>query len=151
MMKGFFAALTLLSFVTFSLTSNADEGLIKPIKLGEIAPFEGLLLSPSAVAEIVSDKKTEPGRILIAVESERKRSEADCQLRLGNDRLKHDSQVTLLGAEIKMKDSRLTALSEELKISQENEGRIPYYVGGGVLAGTLLTILTTFAITHISN
>lgn len=150
-MKKLFVTLLTLSFLSLSTIAGADEGVIKPMKLGELAPFEGLLLSPSAVAEIVSDKKLESERIAVAVDSERKKTESGCQLRLGEEKIRFDREVAYLNSDIKMKEARLTTLSEQLRISQEKEGMTPYYVGGGVLAGTLLTILTTIAITHISN
>lgn len=147
----FIALFSLLAQTSIAL---ADEPTIYPLKQGEISPFEGLLLTPSAAASIIADKRAlqQTQRLLIQKCEEKSQIElARCsdEAKLTSEKNeaifkkeKSDlvSTIDALRADIKKKDILLS--------KPDNTG---YYFVGGIALGISATLLTTYVISNVSH
>ena len=70
----------LLTLLLLTKSAYSDEGV--PLKKGEKAPFNGTLLSPDAVAQIIAKTDEEVGKCKIDAELDKKLTEADFKLQL---------------------------------------------------------------------
>ena len=129
-----------------------------PIKNGQISPFDGLLLSEGAAAEIIADKKLFPEKIIVEVSKAREQEKADCKLKIENEKSSCSEQRVVDLTKLKEKDSQINVLNEKLKSQadlerklKETEKSITYYTFGGVAAGIATTLLTGFVISKISR
>jgi len=65
----------LLTLLLLTKSAYSDEGV--PLKKGEKAPFNGTLLSPDAVAQIIAKTDEEVGKCKIDAELDKKLKEAE--------------------------------------------------------------------------
>ena len=70
----------LLTLLLLTKSAYSDEGV--PLKKGEKAPFNGTLLSPDAVAQIIAKTDEEVGKCKIDANLDKKLAEAEFKLQL---------------------------------------------------------------------
>lgn len=137
------------------LPGEKDPGLaISPMKKGQRAPFTGVLLSPSAVADVIVEFETFEERIHIEVMKAVKEQQADCDKKLSDTETKLNTDKKILEANIGSKDRTIKNLQDQVKIlTEEQNSRWPVgaWVGIGAAGGVALTILTAFAISKATQ
>jgi len=135
----------LLAFPSLALADDTEEVSyqVVTIKAGEVAPFDGVLLTPAAAAKIAVDKKFE---------------DAECDLRIGYELLMQEERFTL---QLDLKDVEIHSWKDKyesmmiLKVAEnqrlqelvlsQKPATGPFLVALGFGIGTL-TSLGIFAI-----
>lgn len=162
-----FISVILLTSILFPRVVLAEDKLpseppppsfVLPIKIGQVVPFDGLLLSEGAAAEIIADKKLFPEKIIVEVSKARDQELAKCNLRISAEKSVCSEQLAIDSAKLKEKDSQIQSLNEKLdkqanteKKFRELENSTKYYVVGAFAAGIVTTLLTGLAISKISQ
>lgn len=156
MKKFIISFITLITFFSYVLSASAteDKGVIYPIKLNEIAPFEGLLLSPIAVASILSDKKFNEERCQLQVKQCEEKSKIDLETLSEQEKLKIEKreaeflkEKTDSYTKIKILEDTIKQKDELIQKQQKSESNVAYYTAGGFITG----ILTVMAASKIFN
>jgi len=138
--------------------TQISPSYLSPLKLGEPAPFDGLLLSESAAAEIIADRKLFPEKIIIETNKVRDSERNNCKLQLGEAKTTCDQTRAIDIAKIQEKDSEVQALNKKIGdldkqiLEQGNtEKNLPKYAAVGFLTGIATTLLTVYAISSITH
>ncbi len=126
----------------------AQVAQVTTIKKGEIALFDGTLMNPQAVAQILADK-----------EMSKKQCELDTALAVGKLQMRFDKETAELKLTneilsrkydevVKIKDAELTRVYDTIaKAEKSSSYKWLYFVGGAVL-GVGMSVGTAFAISH---
>lgn len=124
---------------------------ISPMKRGQTAPFTGLLLSPAAIATVMSDIETKDELIRLEV------NRAVSKLKLVHEhemtilRIRNESDSKIDKLRIEEQRKELDALDAQLKRERENRPDPFIWASIGLGAGVILTTLTAAVITSVSN
>jgi hypothetical protein len=122
-----------------SSLAYGDDKYMTPLNKGIPAPYNGVLLSPPAIASIIADKESEKERINLEVDTAVKKVTAKFGLDLAELTTKNDSDKKILQAQV---DAGLAENKEKDKIIDKNQQTIKpitWLCIGGV-AGTAITI-----------
>lgn len=169
-MKNWVATILLVS-ITSSQISHAEQALpteppppsplpsyVTPLKFGMEAPYDGLLLSETAAAEIITDRKLLQEKITIEVQKAKDGEQAACVLKVQNEKTSCKENRALDLTKIQEKDSQIDALNGKLSKQDDAEKRyqnleksLPKYIAGGFIVGVATTLLTALAISKISQ
>lgn len=145
----FFLALCLTS-LAFPSSAFADEvwtpPIITPIQKGAPAPFTGILLTPEAVAKVIAEAKDCPKRVEVEAEKARAEEKARGDKALADLQADAKHDKTVLQAGIEQRDGMIKDLGLRLEKSEQARSNTIWYVGGGVLAGAALVILSVVAV-----
>jgi hypothetical protein len=137
------------------IPGEKDPGLaLSPMKKRQRAPFTGVLLSPSAVANIIVEYEMFEERIHIEVMNAIAQSKADCDKQLSDKATEYTADKKIMEANIKSKDAMIKSFDIEVKrLNDEKNSRWHpgAWVGLGAASGIALTILTAFAISKASQ
>lgn len=137
-------SLILSSNVCFSQT--ALSGDIKPLQKGDVAPFAGLLLSPTAVAKVIVDIDSKKTEIDIAVKSAVDTQKAIDNKEFADAKAECDKDKKIMQANLDFNNKQIQELQTALKKTEDNKPNLLLYVGGGVIGGALLVLGTTFVV-----
>ena len=134
---------------------ETDPGFaLSPMKKRQKAPFTGVLLSPSAVANIIVELETIEERIHIEIVKATQLEQANCDKKLADATAKARADVKVLQASIDSKNKTINVLNVELKTLNDYnnaEWHPTAWVGIGTATGILLTVLTAFAISKATQ
>lgn len=135
-------------------TSSTDPKLvplIKPLKLGEKAPWPGLLLNSIAVAQIKVDLDFAKNTCALELDRVIGQEKAKCTLQM--DLLRSDcaKQTAISDAMIKSKSEEILSLQKRLEQAEKDRPNIYFWGGLGLLVGIGLTVLTGYAISRAVN
>lgn len=117
---------------------------ISPMKLGQKAPFTGILFSPDAVAKIVTEINSIPEQIKIHTEKTQKLCTAKCELDLNDLRISWETEQKISAAELSAVVSQNLVLVNRIKSLESSQSNTIWWVGGGVLVGAGITVLAVF-------
>jgi flagellar motility protein MotE (MotC chaperone) len=139
----------LISLVTS--TAFAEEtATITPLKKGQVAPYDGNLLSPKAVATIIAQLDAIPSKIQIEVDKTRSEEKAQCQFQLSEAKTNADLETKIKNAKIEQQIKSLEVLQERIaKLEKETSGStlwVTLGVTGGLLVGAGATFLLMSAV-----
>lgn len=146
--KTLLAAATAAALLVSPVPSFADEPepVITPIRKGTPAPYTGLLLTPEAVARIVSEAKDCPKRIDVEVEKARAEEKARADKTVSDVQADAKRDRSVCDANIARRDGDIKDLTTRLEKSENARKSNWLWVGGGVVAGALLTVVTVLAV-----
>ncbi len=136
---------------------NVPEGetsvgaAISPMSKGNRAPFTGLLLSPLAVATIISELSSYQEMLEIELTRVKAEYEADMKFRLNRLKIEHEADKTVLNTQIETANKRIIELGYLLQKEIDNRPNIFLWSSLGVLGGIGITLLTVFAVSQVSN
>lgn len=137
------------------LPGEKDPGLaMSPMKKKQRAPFTGVLLSPSAVANIIVEYETIEERIHVEVMKTISESKADCEKQLTDKKIKHEADKKIMQASINSKDLMIKSLDAEVKRLNDEKNAKWHpgaWIGIGAASGIALTVLTAFAISKATQ
>jgi hypothetical protein len=124
---------------------------ISPMPKGNRAPFTGLLLSPLAVATIISEISSYQEMLEIELARVKAEYEADMKFRLNRLKIEHDADKTVLNTQIEAANKRIIELGDLLQKEIDNRPNVFLWSSLGVLGGIGITLLTVFAVSQVSN
>jgi len=124
---------------------------ISPMKKGQVAPFTGLLLSPSAIATVMSDIETKDELIRLEV------NRAVSKLKLIHEheitilRIRNESDSKIDKLRIDEQRKELDKLDAQLKKERETRPDPFIWASIGLGTGVILTTLTAAIVASVSN
>ena len=127
------------------LTSNPSSKITN-LKKNQEAPFEGILLNPWAMSEIMARLELDKERYELKLEFAIKKKEAEYKLQIENLQLSLDSAIMKHEEIIEIKDEEIRKL-REIAVPEEDYSAL--WFSGGVLGGILLTILVVWASSEV--
>lgn len=161
-MKRIISSLLVASMLATSVPSFADPpmppvpalqpneapvgSVISPMKKGQVAPFTGLLLSPSAVADIIVQLQNAQNETDIQVKRAVETQKAQDQLVIDNQNSAYQYLKTTSDLIIKNQDAKIAALTKKIVEEEKSKPNLPLWIGGGFLGGVVVSVLTVFAI-----
>jgi len=146
-MKKYIAAILCLVFIlnpiaalSQELTSNPNSKITN-LKKNQEAPFEGVLLNPWAMSEIMARLELDQKRYELKLGFELNRKDAEYKLQIDNLQLSLDSIKTRHDEILKIKERELTDLRHEATGQSDYSS---LWFAGGIVAGILATILVVW-------
>lgn len=125
---------------------------ISPMRKGQLAPFTGVLLSPAAIAKVMTEINSISETIQIEVEKSKKEELVKCDYKIQSAILPLKSDVKILNASLEEKKKRIDELNKVVKEQSENQTDTTLWVtlgiGGGFLLGALTTVLVTYGVSQ---
>jgi len=129
-----------------------DPGLaLSPMKKGQKTPFTGVLLSPSAVANVIVELESIDEKIRIEVNVAVQKQIAECEKSASNLNTKHEADVKILRSDIDDKTRTISAKEEEIKKLKAEQTNPWIWAGIGTAGGIALALLTTFAVSKVTK
>jgi hypothetical protein len=146
-MKKYIAAILCLVFIlnpiaalSQELTSNPNSKITN-LKKNQEAPFEGVLLNPWAMSEIVARLELDQKRYELKLDFALRKKDAEYRLEIDNLQLSLDSAKIKYEELIEIKDQEIKRL-KEIAIPQNDYSSL--WFAGGVVGGILLTVLVVW-------
>jgi hypothetical protein len=141
-----------LAIFNTSISQAADNTeAIAPLHTGQLAPFEGLLLTPSAVAKIIAERDEVPERVKIEVDKSTSDQKAKDDAALRSCQISADSAAKSAEISLKAKNDDLNTATKKLAEIENKSSNGIWYFAGGAVSGIILTTLTVFLISHASK
>lgn len=138
--------LTLPSPPTLVLGEKDVGSAISPLKKGQLAPFTGILLSPKAAAVVIANVDAINEQLKIELNRVRAEEKARFEFELAETRSKLEADSSILTAQLDERNKRIIILNDIVDEHEKNRSNTPLWVGlgvgGGVLVGIGLTVLT---------
>lgn len=135
--------------------SLLDDATISPMKKNQPAPFDGVLLSPTATASIIAQIKAMKEQLLLEIEHAKKEEQTRCQYKIDDLNTMCSTDKKVLAAQIDQQKSRIDLLSTQLDKEINNKPNVQLWTGIGVgvgfVVGVGLSALTIYAIGQASN
>jgi hypothetical protein len=133
----------LLAYPSIALAEEDEPPKIHNIKKNERAPFDGVLLNPTAAAKILADKSFYEKECDLRIKYEVDKESAKLNTVLKNQKVACESLENRYAAIIKIKDEEIKRLSS-IVIDKKDYSTL--WLTGGVLAGIGLTIAVMYAV-----
>jgi len=164
-MKNVISILTFLTIISVNSISYAQEitlpviptpaneidvgAAISPMKKGDKAIFTGLLLSPKAIATLMTQMNFEKEQIKIETNKVKGEEYARCEFKLAEQKTTCDADKRILQGQIDTQKKDIEVLTTRLKDETSNNKNFNLWVGAGFVGGVVTTIATVFAIAQI--
>lgn len=166
-MKKPFFLFVLASMLTFAFVADAatpslpsveplpgepDVGsAISPMKKGQVAPYTGVLLSPKALATIVTELKSFDERIKIELERANGESKARCDYEINAVKIAAETDSKVAQARLEENQKRIEILEETIEEQQTSQSDPVLYGGLGFGIGVAATVLLAYATTRVTT
>lgn len=134
-----------------STTTYADDqfelssAVITPLEKNEKAPYQGILLSPEAIANIIADYKAFEEKMKIELERQKREEEAQKKFEINNIISTCNADKKILDAKLKRSEGDNKLLLEEQKKLEKSQKNVLIWTlagtGAGILVGTSITYL----------
>lgn len=146
-----YASVTSKFFVVVGSTSSSvvTTPMIAPLKAGERAPFDGVLLNPQAVASVVATIDNIPNQIAVETKKATATADASCSLKITNVTIELEYQKKTAELRIKNQDQQIELLTKEIKSNEVAKTSNWIWLGVGVVGGILLTSSTIYLISAV--
>ncbi len=132
------------------IEGEADVGeAISPLKLGQRAPFTGVLLSPAAVAKMLVELKSIDDKIKIETERATKICEAQCEFRVKETKIELETDKKILIEQLKFQKEQNKILEDRVQKYESKQQPVALWAIGGFGLGLATTILIVFATSSI--
>jgi hypothetical protein len=135
--------LSVLLVVPSIALAEEEPPKIYNIKKNERAPFEGVLLNPTAAAKLLAEKSYYDKECDLKIKYEVDKESAKLNTILKNQQIACESLENRYAAIIKIKDEEIKRLSS---IVLDKKDYSTLWLTGGVLAGIGLTIAVMYAV-----
>jgi len=141
------------SIVLLSLTipsvALSDNSYMTPLSKGVPSPYDGLLLTPEAVASIIADKETESDRIRVETDKVKAEEQAKSQYAISEVQTKSETDKKIIQAQSDV-NLRKANQYQEMLAKEQNKPSPYIWIGLGVVGGTAVTIGTIFLLGKIN-
>ncbi|MBM3194170.1 MAG: hypothetical protein FJZ60_00215 [Chlamydiae bacterium] len=124
---------------------------LSPMRRGQRAPFTGVLLSPSAVADVIVELESTEDRIHIEVLRALKIEQAEYEKKTGILETRLQAEKNILQASIDKKNKDISDLNAELEKAKKAQTNPFLWASAGFAGGLLVTVLTVFAVTQATK
>lgn len=128
---------------------DAPQGQISPLKKGEKAPFEGVLIDSAAAAKLMVNAQEAEYRCQIEIDKEVSKERAKLELNLENLRASRDALKKELDVRIDLKDEHIEFLEKEVVRNTKRASNGKWWLIGGLAAGIALTVGGAFIVREI--
>lgn len=156
MLRKLFLIFVTLTILTFTFPCKADPPsitrdvpIVTPVIKGQMVPYSGVLLSPEAVAKIITDAQECSQRIKIEIDHARDVQKALDDKKLADIQADIERDKKIFQAGITSRDGQIKDLSLALQKSENSRNNNWVWVAGGVLAGALLTVGTVAIVGYV--
>lgn len=130
-------------------TGERDVGAaISPMKKGQAAPFTGVLLSPKAVASVITELNSFNERLKIETDRVYGESKAQCNYEINAIKIKADADARIAQAKLDESLKRVEIFENAAKELQSSSSDPVLWGGLGFGLGIAATILITYASSH---
>ena len=140
----FFTVFLCASFISTSVF--AEEAKMTPIQEKQSSPYSGVLLSPEAVAELVTDFVTKEEEKNIAVTRAVGETRAQCTFHETEVRISLEADKKVVQAQLDGAKAQNELLNRELKKAEERQSSPLLWASLGVAAGIVTTVAISFAL-----
>jgi len=136
--------------VTVALTAPAPvvttpPPVITPLKLGQVAPYPGVLFSPSAVGQIIAQQDTAMATLQLSVQHQATIDADQQKFALDAAATTCTTDKSIFSAQLTDAQKQNLILQDELKRESSGPGA-GTWIGLGVVGGIVLTVVTAFAV-----
>jgi len=123
---------------------------IAPIKMGQTAPFSGVLFSSKATAEVIAELKNKEEECKLLVGKKVAECEVNAKLELQKLQAELDAQKKSSGLKIKNRDDTIAFMDKRLEKLNDPNTELWFAVGagGGFILGAVLTVVIAHAVTE---
>lgn len=128
--------------------TTATPPVVSPIAKGQPAPYSGVLFSPPAVAQIVSQADAAQQALQLAVQHQLDMDGAQLTFQLAQLSTTCTTDKNDLQAQIADNQKQNTALQAQLKQSSSGPGA-PVWIGLGAVGGIVVTVLLALAVSKL--
>jgi len=131
--------------------SEPDVGsTIAPIKMGQTAPFSGVLFSSKATAEVIAELKNKEEECKLLVGKGVAECEVSAKLELQKLQAELDAQKKSSGLKIKNRDDTIAFMDKRLEKLNDPNTKLWFALGsgGGFILGAVLTVVIAHAVTE---
>jgi uncharacterized protein YpuA (DUF1002 family) len=136
------------SFSAFAEEETPPGPVMAPLKKADKAPYTGVLLSPTALAQIMSELQTQSDRTKAEVDKVTNTERAQCNLRVGNLTAEQVSAVKQTEAHIEAANAEKGVLINRVKQLEDDYPNIMLWSIGGIVVGASIAGLAAFAVTR---
>ena len=119
------------------------SGQVTSLKLGQKAPYAGILLDP--IAKMFVDQKYIKLELELSLRKEFARQLADKRLSFDLLKVEYDSLKKIHQETLKIRDQQIGALDEALKKELGKNDNSEWWLAGGVVLGIVLSIAVFYA------
>lgn len=128
---------------------ETDPGeAISPMKLGQKAPFSGVLLSPKAVASIVAKLKSNEKMKQLAAAEAKEAAEEVCKNEKNLLAIRTDADKEILNARIESNKQIIGIYEKKIQEVSASQSDTALLVGLGAAGGIVASILTVLAVSQ---
>lgn len=124
---------------------------ISPMKRGQQAPFTGVLLSPAAIASIISDINHKNDLIKIEVDKATKTLTAKHEFETNLLKLRSESDAKIAQMRIDEQHKEIDRIDAQLKKEREDRPNPMTWAAIGLGTGILLSTLTAATIAYVTK
>jgi len=122
--------------------------VIVPLKMNELAPFDGVELSAESVATIITNFHLKDEELKLNIDKALADASAQSTFKLNELQSQLDLNKHVSDARIKSLDDQNKALNIELKKAIDDQSNVPLLLGLGFAGGVVVSVLLTLALTH---
>ena len=135
--------------VTFPMLAFADTPKIKPMNLGEIAPFPGVLFNSEAVAQSIAEKEYNTEQCRLRIGYIEQKEGAKCRLLVTTSIAEMSFLKQKYDSILKIKDEEANRLQ---KFALERPNKNSHWgFAGGVVAGIITSVAIFYAAVEIGE
>lgn len=124
---------------------------ISPMKKGQIAPFTGVLLSPTATAQLIVQIQMQPQVIKVQVDHQAALDKAQCDFDKAEQKNISDTANKILQAQLDDNVKQVGILTDQVKSLEASRPNTALWFGLGAGAGVVVTVLLTLAIAYAGH
>lgn len=124
-----------------------DVPVIAPISKGQQAPFDGVEMSPEAVANVIADKEYNKQATIVETNKATAEANANCDFKVSEITTQQSTDKKIATAQIDSMKKQNDELNSALKKAIDNTPNVAFWTGAGFVLGVGLTVLTVF-LTH---
>ena len=121
------------------------------LKIGQKAPYAGILLDSIAASKMIVDKKYVQLEVELSLRKEFAKQLADKRLAFDLLKVEHDSLKKIHQETLKLKNQQIDSLDEALKNELGKKDNSQWWLAGGVVIGIVLSIAVFYASVEISK
>jgi hypothetical protein len=138
--------LSLIAFFIFTNNAFADGATITPLKKGQIAPYDGNLLSPAAVASVIAQLDVIPAQIKLETDKVKTQEKAQCEFTLSELKANFETENKIQKARIDQQLKSIQVLQDELAKKEKEKPNTTMWTTLGVTGGLIIGIGITAVI-----
>ena len=127
------------------------SGQVTSLKIGQKAPYAGILLDSIAASKMIVDKKYVQLEVELSLRKEFAKQLADKRLAFDLLKVEHYSLKKIHQETLKLKNQQIDSLDEALKNELGKKDNSQWWLAGGVVIGIVLSIAVFYASVEISK